>query len=198
LAANLIRKLTRKYLSIGKGDGETLFGDPATGSKIFDGSFGKIRKDITMADTINLPQNGKRTLWIGVILTLLGFFVYVLGAAPEFFGLDRSPVVGFVQITVFLAGLGLICIGGYICLTTLWRGHQRSISADIGLRLVMTGYVISVASGMADVFGLGNQPWPQIPSFGFWQSTGVLIGQGIIVIGFIMMIPPKSIQMENS
>jgi hypothetical protein len=50
---------------------------------------------------------------------------------------------------------------------------------------------------MADVFGMGNQPWPQIPYFGFWQMAGVILGQIIIAIGFLLMIPPRSIQ-QNS
>jgi len=133
----------------------------------------------------------------GLLLTLIGFFVFTLGAAPEFYGLDRSPVVGFVQIAVFLMGLGMICLGGYASLSYLWKGHERTLAADIGLRLVATGYVISFISGLADVFGMGNQPWPQIPHFGFWQIAGVIIGQIIIAIGFILLIPPRSITQEK-
>ena len=133
----------------------------------------------------------------GLLLTLVGFFVFTLGAAPEFYGLDRSPVVGFVQIAVFLIGLGMICMGGYASLSYLWKGHERTRAADIGQRLVATGYVVSAISGMADVFGMGTQPWPQIPIFGFWQTTGVMIGRIIIAIGFILLIPPRSFPQEN-
>ena len=142
-------------------------------------------------------RNGINKTRFGLVVTLIGFFLFTLGAAPEFYGLDRSPVVGFVQISVFLVGLGLICIGGNISLTSLWRGQERTLVADIGLRLVATGYVISFVSGMADVFGMGSQPWPQIPAFGFWQTTGVIIGQIVIAIGFLMMIPPRSSYQEN-
>jgi hypothetical protein len=112
--------------------------------------------------------------------------------------LDRSPVIGFVQISVFLVGLGIMCIGGYISLSALWSGQERTLAADIGLRLVATGYVISLVSGMSDVFGMGSEPWPQIPYFGFLQMAGVIFGQIIIAIGFLLMIPPKSIQQNNS
>jgi hypothetical protein len=146
-------------------------------------------------------RNGKvkfSQLQIGLFLTLVGFFVFTLGAKPEFYGLDRSPVVGFVQIAVFLLGLGIICLGGYASLSYLWRGQQRSLAADIGLRLVATGYVISFVSGLADVFGMGNQPWPEVPFFGGWQATGVIVGQAVIVIGFALMIPPRSISREDT
>ena len=145
-----------------------------------------------MTDTPRKKNRRNRRSIAGMIITVVGFFVFLMGTSPELFGLDRSPVIGFVQISVFLIGLAIICIGGYISLITLWRGQPRTISADIGLRLVATGYVISVAAGMADVFGFGSQPWPLIPSFGRWQSRGVLIGEVMIAIGFLLMLPPRS------
>ena len=39
----------------------------------------------------------------------LGMFIFVIGAKPNWFGWDRSPVVGFAQIVVFLVGLAMIC-----------------------------------------------------------------------------------------
>lgn len=135
--------------------------------------------------------NGSNTLRlrVGIIFTIVGLFVYILGANPAIFGLDRSPVTGFIQIAVFLVGLAIICIGGFITLNALWNGEEKSIAADFGLRLVATGYVIAVATGMADVFGLGNHTFPNIPYFGPWQAVGVMIGEAVILIGFLMIIP---------
>ena len=126
---------------------------------------------------------------IGLAVILTGLLVFLLGANPGIFRLDRSPVVGFVQISVFLVGLAMICLGGYIVLNTLWNGKEKTIAADIGFRLVSTGYVISVASGMADIFGLGNQPFPAIPYFGPWQAGGVVLGELIIALGFLLLVP---------
>ncbi len=137
--------------------------------------------------TSNLPSAGR--LRTSVSITLIGLFLFIVGAKPNWFGWDRSPVVGFVQITMFLIGLGVICLGGWVGMTALWNGRPRTIVADIGLRLVGTGFVISTFSGMADVFGMGSQPLPGVPYFGPWQATGVLIGQVVIAIGFLMMIP---------
>jgi hypothetical protein len=128
-------------------------------------------------------------VYVSVAITLLGLFIFVVGAKPDWFGWDRSPVVGFVQIAVFLAGLIIICLGGYIGLLILWWGHERTIMSDIGTRLVGTGYVIAVFAGLADIFGMGSQSFPQVPYFGPWQASGVLIGQGIIVLGFLLFIP---------
>lgn len=127
---------------------------------------------------------------LGLSVTLLGFIVFLVGARPGLFFLDRSPVVGFVQIAVFLVGLALICVGGYISLMVFWQNGQRTIAADIGQRMVATGYVIAVFSGMADVFGLGTRPPPDyVPYFGPLQAIGVEIGQAIIVVGFLLLVP---------
>ena len=128
----------------------------------------------------------------------LGLFIFVIGAKPNWFGWDRSPVVGFAQIAVFLFGLAMICTGGYVGLSALWGTEQRSITADIGLRLVGTGYVVAVFAGLADVFGMGSQPLPAVPYFGPWQAGGVLIGESIIAIGFLMLIPYQFHMSEES
>ncbi len=138
------------------------------------------------ADLPSIPRNPVQA---GLITTLIGLLIFTMGAKPEWFGLDRSPVVGFVQIAVFLIGLAIICMGGYVGLIALWGDDERSIAADIGLRLVATGYVMAVFTGMADVFGMGTQPLPGVPFFGPLQALGMEIGQGMILLGFILTIP---------
>jgi len=128
----------------------------------------------------------KRT---GIGVALIGMLIFLLGAKPDWFGMDRSPVVGFIQIAVFLSGLGLIGLGGYFAMEGLWRERPKLVVTEIGARLVGTGYVIALASGMADVLGLGTRPLPAVPFFGYWQGRGVLIGQVVMLIGFVMMSP---------
>jgi hypothetical protein len=145
-----------------------------------------------MTDTPrNRKGNGRIRIRIGLGTTILGFLVYLLGAEPGLFKLDRSPVVGFVQIATFLVGLGVICLGGYISLASLWNGGPKSIASDIGLRLVSTGYVIAVACGMADVFGFGSNVYPKIPVFGIYQQIGLVIGEVVIGVGLLLLIPYK-------
>lgn len=119
----------------------------------------------------------------------LGLLLFAIGAKPNWFGWNRAEVVGFVQIVTLLIGLGLICLGGFVGLSALWGREQRSIIADIGLRLIATGYVITVFSGMADVFGMGAQTLPDNPYFGPLQATGLLIGEFVIAVGLLMLIP---------
>jgi hypothetical protein len=134
-------------------------------------------------------SNGKLRKRLGIVFVVGGFLLFLLGAEPDLFGLDRSPVTGLVQIFVFLIGLAFMCIGGYISIASLWNGQPKSIVADIGLRLVSTGYIVAVGSGMADVFGFGSHPIPHLAIFGIWQEIGVLIGEIVIAVGFALMIP---------
>lgn len=149
--------------------------------------------DITMP-VFPLPKARIRLSILGIILGLL---LVMVGAKPSWFGLDRSPVVGFIQIAVMLIGIGLVCIAGYAGVIGLWRRQQLTISADIGTRLVSSGYVITLFSGMADILGIGSHPLPGLPVFGVWQARGMEIGLAIIAIGFIMMFPYKQKRKES-
>jgi hypothetical protein len=144
-----------------------------------------------MEDTKPRPTNLLLRVRVGLILVFVGLLVFIFGTNPNLVGLDRSPVMGFIQIAVFLSGLAMICLGGYVAMNALWNGQQKSILADIGLRLVATGYVIAIASGLADVLGFGNHPLPQILYFGPWQALGVMVGEVTIALGFLFMIPRR-------
>jgi len=127
---------------------------------------------------------------IGIGMVLIGFLIFLLGADPGLFNLDRTPVVGFVQTATFSTGLALVCLGGWISLKACQHsGEKQSIAQDIGLRLVGTGYLIALVSAMADVFGFGTQAWPALPFFGPWQAAGVVVGEIIIAVGFLLFIP---------
>jgi hypothetical protein len=131
-----------------------------------------------------------RRIQLGLILAVGGFLILMVGTRPDLFLLDRSPVLGFVQVAVMLVGLAVISVGGYICLGGLWKGHAPSIAAELGARIISTGYIITLFAGLADIFGLGSHPYPEfIPYFGVWQARGVQIGEGLIAIGLLLMLP---------
>lgn len=131
----------------------------------------------------------RRRSQVGLLITMAGFLIFLVGARPGMLGIDRSPIIGFIQIAVFLVGLGIICIGGFISLTSLWGDQPIGIAADIGLRMVATGYVIAVFAGLADIFGFGSHSLPKLPFFGPYQALGVETGQVLIAIGFLMLLP---------
>ena len=76
-------------------------------------------------DTNHFPL---RRIQLGLILAVGGFLILMVGTRPDLFLLDRSPVLGFVQVAVMLVGLAVICLGGYICLSGLWKGRAQSIA----------------------------------------------------------------------
>jgi hypothetical protein len=138
---------------------------------------------------VSSRPNIKVRIGVGLGVMFLGFLIFLLGINPGLFGLDRSPILGLIQIIVFLIGLGILCLGGYITLNILWNGTQKTIAADIGLRLISTGYLIAFTASAADFFGFGSQIYPSIPHFGILQTVGVVFGQILIITGLILMIP---------
>ena len=129
---------------------------------------------------------------LGLIFSVIGIIIFLLGTRPEYFGLNISEVIGYVQVSVFSLGLFFLCVGGVVLLNALWPNGERSLVADIGMRLAFTGFVVAMVSGMADIFGLGTRPLPETTTFfGYWQSRGVLIGEITMIISFLMMFPWK-------
>ena len=138
---------------------------------------------------LELPTS-KNRIRIGLWLAMIGYIIFLLGARPSLFGLDRSPVVGFVQISVFLVGLAFIILGSNLTLSSLWPEGEKTIAAQIGSRLISTGYVICLFTGMADIFGLGSHPLPNV-YFGPLQARGMTLGMMTIAVGFLLMIRYK-------
>lgn len=141
----------------------------------------------------NYVENFKKRLRLFLVLTFIGFIIFLLGLRPDIFQMDRSPVTGFIQITVSIVGLGILCLGGYLSMRYLWQGKPLSIAAEIGIRFISTGLVIAVFSSLADFFGFGSHPYPEsLPYLGEWQVRGIEIGIYTINLGFLLMIPfPK-------
>jgi len=148
-----------------------------------------------------VPANGRRKIRLGLATTIIGYLMFLLGARPSLFGLDRSLVIGFVQTSVFLIGLGIIALGSYSTLNAYWHNGDKTIAADIGSRIISTGYVVCVFTGMADIFGMGSHPLPEV-FFGPLQARGMSIGMAGIAIGFLLMIrynrPSENGQSETS
>jgi drug/metabolite transporter (DMT)-like permease len=133
-----------------------------------------------------------RWLILFLALDFAGLAVFLLGLQPWIFGLDRSPVVGYLQVVVFLAGLAGSVLSTY-AVEKLLRppGQPVTIHEDVGARLAATGYVLVVVSSTADLIGLGSHPLPGSPHLGTLQSIGLILGVGMIVTGFAMYYPRK-------
>ena len=123
----------------------------------------------------------------GLTISFFGFTMLIFGLKPEVFGLSTSLSVGFAQILTFLIGLGILIWGAIITLGAFWPKGNQSLLADFGLRVIATGYIICVFTGLADAFGFGTNPLPDV-FMGGLQRRGVLIGMSVILIGLLMMV----------
>jgi len=141
---------------------------------------------------MSIPSRSSHPRWFLLFLGMdfAGLGLFLLGMQPWLFGLDRSPVIGYLQVVVFLSGLGLVVVASY-AIERLFRlpNQPLTIREDVGARLAATGYVLVVVSSTADLIGLGSHPLPGPPHFGVLQSTGLLVGAAMVIIGLAMYHP---------
>jgi hypothetical protein len=135
---------------------------------------------------------GSHPLWVFSFfgIDLLGLGLFLFGMHPSWFGFDRSHVIGYFHVIVFIIGLALIMASTY-ALLHLRRpvGQAVTLREDIGIRLAATGYVFSALSSAADFIGLGSNPLPNPPIFGPVQSAGFSLSVLLILFGFLLYIP---------
>ncbi|HHH81426.1 MAG TPA: hypothetical protein ENL35_00385 [Chloroflexi bacterium] len=137
-----------------------------------------------------LPHQVRRARrWMTVVL--LGLLIFIIGVEPDLIGMDRSPVIGFVQIGTWLAGLALLLVAAYATVRVIRNGKPTSLRADIGVRLIATGYVVAAAASLADFIGLGAQRLPDI-TFGPVQVIGLAVGVMLSLLGLILYWPRRS------
>jgi hypothetical protein len=123
-------------------------------------------------------------------LVLVGLLIFIIGINPNLLGLDRSPVVGFVQIGVWLTGLAVLLLGATLTIRVVRNNHPNSLRSEIGVRLIATGYVFSVAASFADFLGIGTHNLPTI-SYGPLQVGGLVFGVVVSLLGVVLYWPSK-------
>ncbi len=126
--------------------------------------------------------------WMTIVL--LGLFIFVIGVQPDILGLNRSLTVGFVQIGVWLTGLAILLLAAYATVRVVRNGKENSLRADIGTRLLATGYVVAAVASLADFIGVGAQQMPFI-TFGPVQVIGLVIGVILSLLGVILYWPRR-------
>lgn len=132
----------------------------------------------------------KQVRWVRrwMTLSLVGLLIFFIGINPGLIGMNRSPAVGFVQVGVWLTGLGILLIGAYAALRVVRNGRQTTLLNDVGLRLAATGYVVAAAASLADFIGIGSHTIRAL-TFGKIQVAGLTIGVLFMVIGMVLYWP---------
>src|SRR3989304_2178483 len=85
----------------------------------------------------NPPLTSRQVRWVRrwMTLALLGLLLFLIGINPGLIGMNRSPGVGFVQVGVWMAGLGILLAGAYAALRVVRNGRPTTLLNDVGLRL---------------------------------------------------------------
>ena len=124
-------------------------------------------------------------------MVLIGLFIFLIGIYPNLIGMDRSSVVGFVQIGVWLFGLGILLLGATLAMKVIRNGYPTTLRSEVGLRLIATGYVLAVTASVADFIGIGSHALPGI-SYGPLQVLGLALGVMVSLFGVILYGPGKA------
>jgi hypothetical protein len=127
--------------------------------------------------------------WMTVVFVSL--LVFLIGIQPDLIGMNRSQTVGFVQIGVWLVGLAFLLLGAYATVRVVRNGKPTSLLADIGIRLIATGYVVAAVASLADFIGVGAQRMPLV-SFGPIQVIGLVTGAILSTLGVILYWPRRT------
>ena len=123
-------------------------------------------------------------------VVLAGLLLFILGVAPDLIGMDRSPVIGFVQVGTWLTGLAILLLGAYFAVRVIRNGLENTLISEVGSRLIATGYVLVAAASLADFIGIGSHPLPNI-YFGPLQVVGVVLGTLISLVGVLLYWPRR-------
>ncbi len=125
-------------------------------------------------------------LWMTVML--VGLLIFMVGIQPDLIGMNRSVSVGFVQIGVWLTGLAILLVAAYSTVRVIRNGKPNSLRADIGIRLIATGYVVAAVGSLADFIGVGAHRMPVV-HFGYIQMIGLVTGVLLSMLGVILYMP---------
>jgi len=134
-------------------------------------------------------MNTDRMAQIGIIVALIGGVTTFVGFFPGAMGLDNAAGVGFFQIMVVLFGFALIILGAYVFVqATYYPDANHNFPQQIATRLSLTGLILSLASGLADVLGIGSNPFigDQRGYFGTIQFAGMFGGFVIASLGVLI------------
>jgi hypothetical protein len=140
------------------------------------------------------PGAQGRLVAVTIALIAAGFFLFVIGLFPGLFGLDWTPGIGLLQITTLLLGLTVMTLGAYVYarLTRPKAEPERSLRADIGVRLMATGLVVAYGSGYADLLGIGSGGHGGPLVFGPVKAAGVALGVLVIAVGLFLYTRPRA------
>lgn len=124
----------------------------------------------------------ERYTQISIILGTLGVVITLVGLFPGIMGFETTGGIGVLQVLVIMLGFSVLFFAAYVFVRqTYYAGMPITLAQEIGIRLTLTGLLVAVAAGLADVLGFGSHASTPTsrPLLGTLQAV-VLIG-GILI-----------------
>lgn len=129
-----------------------------------------------------------RLAQFGIAIAALGIVLAFMGLYPGVTGIDPAEGVGIVQIFIALSGFTLLILGALIYVKyTFYADSESTLAQQIGVRLALTGLMLSSLVGFADTLGFGSHLRGEgEPFFGWLQAIGLIGGFVIASVGVLI------------
>ena len=147
----------------------------------------------------NKPVRVRRA--VIAVLSVLGLLLTIGAVATELLGLDLTPGFGVLQTLAFLMGLTALTIAVYLFMAAgRPPDAPRSLQADIGVRLSLTGLVFCYVTGFADLIRIGTHVQPEFerPFIGPLQLGGFVVGLLILLAGIVLYYTSRGKRQSSS
>ena len=121
---------------------------------------------------------------LGVIISVMGLFPGVTGAAP-------TAGIGLVQVIMVLMGYTLLILGALTYIKfTFYLNVPSTLVQQIGTRLALTGILFAALCGLADILGFGTHIRDDVVDifFGQLQMVGILASFGLSSLGVLVYV----------
>ena len=138
---------------------------------------------------------------LSIILFILGVVICFISLGAEIIGLDLTPGFGMVQMFQLLMGLTFLTLAGFLKVHSMRRPNApRSLQADIGIRLGLTGLVFAYVCGLSDLIGIGTHIIPEFtrPYVGPLQLGGLIVGVVMVTTGLLLYFTSKGARETSS
>lgn len=115
--------------------------------------------------------------------------------------IDRTPGFGAIQVLQLLLGIAALTLASFMYLYTLRSPDEpRSLQADIGIRLALSGLVFCFVAGFSDLIGIGTHVNPRFerPFIGFLQLIGLAVGGITIFAGIVLYYTSRGQRQSSS
>jgi hypothetical protein len=130
-----------------------------------------------------------RSSQVRIGFLLVGLVLIAIAVWAEPLGLDITPGFGVFQVISSLLGITAMTAAGYLFLArSHGRRKERSLLADVGIRLGLTGLLACYVAGLADMLGVGTHQGARFerPFFGPLQIAGLAIGLLLVLLGMAL------------